>query len=157
MKLLDKRPHSNSIINAASDPGTIFYRITEDQVEDLDGDNLFIKEAFNMYGFNAFDLSTLYGSIVEDNVLYLCKTDGQYITVEGEEVDPEEALSQYGVAACSSYIQDGTPDIIRRNLSGYELNKEYIDVDEIALSLLQAGHHFREIVEDADDAYVLDN
>ncbi len=159
MKKYKKMNRSNTVIKAAQQIGTVFYRISEDDIDnvlDYSKNNLFLVEAFKMYGLNAFDIRRLWGSIIDGDYLYLCKTDGQEIQIGDELVDPEEALEEYGVESCQEYIQPANDSIIRQNLSEYELSKD-IDVEDLAINLLQNGYSLNDIFRAADDIYILED
>lgn len=148
----------SSEIFSASDIGTTFYKISPEDVDRVfnkKDTNMILKEAFKTYGWEALDIDRMWGSIIDGDYLYLCVTDGYDIEVNGEEVDPESALEMYGVDACSDYVQDGNEDIISSHITEYEIGD--VDIDEIALSLLQSGYHFSTIVLDAEELGLINN
>ncbi len=155
MKIINHR-HDLSI-TAASSPGTSIYILSPQDVEDaIRGTNLIAEEAFKLYRWDAFDLESMYGSEVVGNDFYLLKTDGNYINIDGEDVDPEELLAQYEIEDIPEYLfKEKDDSVIRSNFSPYELSKK-IDLNEIALSLLQSGFKFTSIVDDARDADMID-
>lgn len=156
MKKLRNRPHTNTVINeAASTEGTVFYRISNKLVKQTldNADNLIFRYLVRKNGIDAFNLDKLYGSAVFDDDLYLCKTDGQDISVNGEEVYPEDALELYSPEELKSYIKDGDEAIVKRELTSYELAG--FDLDEVAVELIEGGHSFVEVVEAAYDMDLL--
>lgn len=137
--------------------GTTFYRLTDDDIQNYHKDNYNLITTYIRYnyGVGAFDLEKMYGSALIDGDLYICVTDGNYIYVNGEPTDPETALEDFDLDDLSEYIEPATDEIISRYATEYEFKP--IDIDEIALELMRAGHHFTEIVKDAYDLDLLDN
>lgn len=138
--------------------GTTFYKITEDQFESVLRDkdaNLFIQEAFKMYGFSGINIDTLWGSIVENGYLYLCETDGQEITVGEGLVDPEEAIENFGIDMCSSYIQDASDEVVANHIFEYELSDD-VDLEDIGIQLLSSGYSIQNVFSNAYDLNLVD-
>lgn len=137
--------------------GTAFYLITEDELKDYFGDeNIVMKYLVDTKGFDAFNTDDMYGSIfIDSDEFVLCVTDGYDIRVGTELVDPETALEDYDISELDEYLKVPTDEIFRRYFSEYELNP--VDIDEVALELLQAGHHLSTIVADAKDLDLLDD
>lgn len=141
-------------INAAEKPakhaGTTFYSATVDNIINAYGDvtlNAWIRQAFIERGLDAIDYdNNLYGSAVIDDVLYICVTDGYDIEVNGEGVNPEEALSEYTPKELSDYIEPATAEIIRRNITEYELITP--DFESWAINMLRDGYAFSKLVTD---------
>lgn len=140
----------HAAVNPAQNPGTTFYSATVDDIIDAYGDvtlNAWIRQAFVDRGLDAIDYDhNLYGSAIIDDVLYICVTDGYDIEVNGEEVDPEEALSEYTPEDLSDYIKPATAEIIRRNITEYELITP--DFESWAIDLLRDGYSFSKLVTD---------
>lgn len=138
------------VIYASTSRGTTFYKLDIDTVVDSirsnDG-NLWLYYALSADGFDAIDFDkNLFGSQVIGDVLYLCVTDGQDITVQDKQVDPESALSTYSIEELSSYIVEGNAKIVDQYITTYELKP--IDFDEGALWLLEEGFTFEDLVKD---------
>ena len=149
----------NRIITGAIQSGTVFYKIElEDAISVLEDDpktNLFVLYQIRNNGFDAFDTKNMmYGSIAIDDILYLCNTDGHEISVDGENVDPEYALHEYPAEQLSDYIEPGTPEIIKKYLTTYELAP--FDIDEVAQELIDGGHKFTTVVEEAYNADLIE-
>lgn len=143
---------SSTSITAAEVIGTVFYEVTEDQLKsyyDESVDNMISKYLVREYGFDAFDLDRMYGSAVVDDNLYICVTDGDYIEIDGYEINPEDALQEYSIEDLQAFIQPADDEIMKRYVSSYEFKTP--DMDEVALELLTAGHSFYQIVEDANE------
>ena len=131
--------------------GTSFYLITEDELKDYFGnENVVMQYLVDTKGFEAFNTDDMFGSAFLDaDEFVLCVTYGYDIRVGNELVDPETALEDYDISELDEYVKVPTDEIFRRYFSEYELNP--VDMDEIALELLQAGHHLSTIVADAKD------
>lgn len=150
----------NSTISSAAAvgvEGTTFYRIPLEAIVDYyskssDISRIMILGALETYGWNAFNIKSLYGSIVDEDVLYLCITDLDTISVNGEQVDPEDALTsgRYDIDDLSSYIEDGNDDIISKYLTEYELDADNWDIDEVADECLKS-EVFSDVVASAMD------
>lgn len=158
MKIIRTSKSTNNIrkIVAAEGIGTTYYKATIDDIVDAvqEDSNLFVYYAMLALGFEAIDLEhSLFGSYIDGNTIYFCDTDGEDIEVDGRMFNPEDAMGEFGPEALESYIQDATPEIIRRFITPYELK---FDVDEGAYWLMQDGFGFTEIVksyEDLPDSY----
>ncbi len=155
-----KRQIKSSIaIQAAVDStGTTFYEVTDEMLQDFyrDDKNIVLTYLVRNEGLDAFDtVETAIGSAMIDGVLYVCVTDGAEIDVNGELVDPEYALDEYSIEELSDYIVPADAEVLKRFVSQYELRP--VDLDDIAIELLNAGHSFSTIVQDAADLDLLDN
>lgn len=133
--------------------GTTFYKVSLpdliDMLRKLDA-NIIMIGALEMDGWSCIDFEkNLFGSAVIDDDLYLCKTNGKDIIVNGEEVDPEYALEEYTLEELSDYIADATPEDIRLEITPYEVTN--FDIEDVALDQLQAGVSFRTLVHAAED------
>lgn len=143
-------------IIVAEGPGTTYYKATIDDIVNAvqEDSNLFVYYAMLALGFEAIDLEhNLFGSYIDGNTIYFCDTDGEDIEVNGQMFNPEDAMEEFGPEVLESYIQDATPEIIRRFITPYELK---FDVDEGAYWLMKDGFGFTEIVksyEDLPDSY----
>lgn len=139
--------------------GTTFYRVTLEQLTDAfvsdNHSNLWMIYAIREFGFNAIKIKDIWGSGIVDDVLYLCKTDGQLLIINDVEIDPESALEEVSLEDLTQYIKDGTPEIIRKMITDYEFN--FQDIDELALKMLEDGHRFLEIAKDAQEVNLLDD
>lgn len=153
MKIIRTSKSTNSMrkIVAAEGIGTTYYKATIDDVVDAirNDSNLFVYYAMLALGFESIDLDhNLFGSYIDGNTIYLCDTDGEDIEVNGQMFDPEDAMEELGPEALESYIQDATPEIIRRFITPYELK---FDIDEGAYWLMKDGFRFTEIVKAYED------
>lgn len=139
-------------ITAATSIGTTYYTASLDDVISAmrsQGGNIWIYASFKKLGWDAIDFAhNLYGSQVIDNVLYLCITDGHDIDVNGESVNPEEALEDYDVSELSAYIQPADADIIRKYITQYEIKTP--DFNNWADDLI-SDYYFTDLVRDAQE------
>lgn len=132
--------------------GTTFYKTNiQDIIKTLEstGFNVFCLAALEHFGYKALDTKSMYGSYIDDKDLYICVTDGELINVNGEEVEPEYAMEEYYPEDLAEYIQDATDDVIKKHITEYEIL--LIDIDELAVDLLNDGHTFQELYEAATD------
>lgn len=142
----------------AEQAGTTFYTITEsDLLKHYDeSDNPILRYVVSENGFNAFNIEDLYGSKLVNDTLYLCVTDGDDITVNGEDVYPEDALEDYDTSELAGYIKEGNDDIINRYLSTYELKP--INLNDVAAELMKGGAaKFTDILSWANELDLLDD
>lgn len=142
----------------AEDAGTTFYTINEsDLLKYYDkSNNPILRYVVSENGFKAFDIDDLYGSRLIGDTLYLCVTDGNDITVRGEDVFPEDALEDYDISDLSGYIEDGNDKIIGRYLTAYELKP--FDLNDVAYELMKGGTAtFTDILTWANELDLLDD
>lgn len=133
--------------------GTVYYRCSLAQVisalQESDA-NVWIIGELSEYGWSALDLdNNLFGSKIIRGTLYICRTDGYMIDIDGTEVDPEQALSEYGTEDLSAYIQDATDDIICASITGYEL--KFKDIENTAIQMLESGVSLKDLIAGADE------
>lgn len=147
-----------SVMQASSVLGTSYYKISlEDIIKSIDSNrvNLFLKYAMNMYGLSAINLDTLFGSKIIDNTLYLCVTNGQDIEVNGDLVDPENALENYTLEDLDTYISEASDRCILSHITIYELKldifKEEGTLSELIINMLESGEKFQNIVKDYEN------
>lgn len=149
----------NKTITAAESIGTIIYRITGKQLTDYyaDDPNVVMRTIVDELGFDAFDTDNMWGSYYDagEDTFYYCRTDGQPITVNGEEIEPEYALEEYSPEELSEYIQDATDTEIKNYFSTYELAN--IDLNDIAYTIITDGYPFTSMIEDMNKLDLLDN
>lgn len=131
--------------------GTKYYLITLKHAINVAMDmNLLMSQALIMNGWDSVDVDKLPGSMIIDNSLYLCVTDGYAIEVNGEkDVDPEAALSEFSLEDLDEYIEVASDKIISERLTPYEVDK--FDIDEAAYQLLKDGYSLEELVSASED------
>ena len=137
--------------------GTIFYSVTEDELKRYykDNGNIFTKYLVQEEGFKAFDLDRMYGSAVIGDTLYICETDGSFIEVNGEEVEPEFALEDYTIEDLEPYIQELPEKDIKNKLGNYELAD--FDINDVSTYLIaDEGYEFFEVIDALKDLDLLD-
>lgn len=144
MKRYRKAKPEGSYIRAAATPGgTVWYEAEFDQVRDaLKEENLILYGAFLTNGFDCI----LPGSYVQGDHLYICESDGELINVNGDQVDPESAMEEYGPEMLSAYIVPADDKIIQQKLTDYEITN--YDIDEVADALFEEGYTFTTILAD---------
>lgn len=150
MKLYKRSKLDGSYIRAAKTPGgTVWYEAEFEQVRDaLEEENLILYGALLTNGFDCIsniDIN-LPGSYLEGDYLYLCETDGKLINVNGEDVDPESAMQDYGPEVLSAYIIPAYSKIITQKLTEYEITN--YDIDNVAYELFEEGYRFTTILAD---------
>ena len=126
--------------------GTTFYKCSLNDIKE----NIYNRSSFTDWALtesklNAIDLDQLPGSDVIDNYLYLCITDFDDIEINGELVDPEEALATIEITQLADYIESGTPEIISSYLS--EDNLVYYSIDVVFKSMLNANYRISDILD----------
>ena len=150
MKLYRKAKPEGSYIRAAATPGgTIWYEAEFEQVRDaLKEENLILYGAFLTNGFDCISNLgiNLPGSYVQGDYLYICESDGELINVNGDQVDPDSAMEEYGPEMLSAYIVPADDKIIRQKLTEYEITN--YDIDEVAYELFDEGYTFTTILVD---------
>lgn len=160
MKLSKKLAKAITSAAESNNKGTTFYRVTLDQLKEVfsegNDSNLWMIYAISEYGFNAIRIEDIWGSAVIEDELYLCKTDGNYISVKGQDdVEPETALETYDIVDLFKYIVDDTPaEVIKKMITDDEFN--FHDLDELAFKMMEDGHSFLSIAKDAKEIYLLD-
>lgn len=150
MKLLRKVVAAQTVTEIVRG-NTSFYRVElEDAIKALQKNkaNIWLIHRLEADGWAAINLEhNLFGSLVVDDILYICSTDGEDIDVKGESIDPEQALAAFGPDPLSEYIQDGTPEVISRFISEFDLAD--FDIDETAEDMLKEGKSFIDMMADA--------
>lgn len=150
MKRYRKTKPEGSYIRAAATPGgTIWYEAEFDQVRDaLKEENLILYGAFLTNGFDCISNINinLPGSYVQGDYLYICESDGELINVNGDQVDPDSAMEEYGPEMLSAYIVPADDKIIQHKLTEYEITN--YDIDEVADALFEEGYTFTTILVD---------
>lgn len=161
MKRLKRTVTSSNAILADTDKGigTTYYVASLKEVKDAiinsKDVNIWVKHVIEKYGFDAIDFNKgLFGSRVVDGNLYICKTDGQNIVIDGYEVDPEFALEEYPIDKLDDYIEPADSKLIIQSISDYEVKFE--NIDEIAVELLNEGNSFEDVVKSAYDISLID-
>ena len=148
---------NKKITAATEDMSTVFYKVEEDQMinafKNSRDTNVFLIYMIASHGFECLDLSKMFGSgIADDGNLYICKTDGQLIHVNGKEVDPEDALKDCTIEELFAYIQDADDETILWYITPDEIIVDK-DIDNVAKEMLEAGYHFDELVADCREIW----
>lgn len=144
-------------ISAAEHPeyGTKYYGITLDDAltAHRSTGNIWVYGALLKDGFNALNIADMWGSKVFGNTLYVCDTDGEDIKVGDHYINPETALEEESLSNLQEYIiENPTDKKICDLISEYELDYKYLDIDEIARTLLDdPSISFIELYNDYSD------
>lgn len=137
----------------ATNSGTTFYYATIGDIIkafESDDSNIWIQKAFTELEWDAIDLDNhLFGSQIVGDNLYICVTDGYDIEIDGNLVNPEEALELYTPDTLDDYIKPATDKIIHKYITEYELNTP--DFDKWAVDLLEDNVEFSRLVRDYQD------
>lgn len=148
MKKFVKSKSNSQTVTGATTPGTIYYKTNLKQVLDVLKDklNIFCWKSLEDYGFGCIDFDVdLFGSYVDGDDLYICKTDGEDITVNGELVDPEAAMDNFYIDDLTPYIRPATPDVIETYITPYEVSIP--DINQAAKDLLDDNYSFSDLVD----------
>lgn len=132
--------------------GTTFYIVTKDQIENniSPKNNIWIKYRLRDYPLEeSLNLDYLDGSRVIDDILYYCDTNYEEITVNGEQVNPEEALFQYSLEDLATYISEDTPNSVLKTFTENEISWKDIDISEFAKELLETDS-LEDVARDAE-------
>lgn len=159
MKIHSRFSSNHRPITAASETGTHFYKIAlSDLIDSLNENegNIWLIYALQEYGWNALDINhNFYGSAIIDDIFYLCVTDGHEIEINNQLEDPETIIENFGIDAISNYISEVSDDIIHRYITPYEMNFKQIDIDNLAIHMLEDDYSFLDIVKSAKDADII--
>ena len=90
------------------------------------------------------------GSKVYGDTLYYLKTDYSDIEVDGEEVDPVDALDLYELEDLSEYISDILPVEVVRNITDDDILFENNEIEPMFEELIQI-YPADQVFEDADE------
>lgn len=143
--------------------GTIFWRFDLDEttreLEQLDGNLILIQRLYDV-GWNALDdVERAYAAaiITDDDELIICESNFEPILIDGELVEPEEALQQYDVRDLeeAGYVRDATASAVQKFITPYEMSTRF-DLGEVVKELIDEDYSFQEIVDDAKDADLID-
>jgi len=139
--------------NVRSTKGTTFYRMTIDQIKDAfkDSYNIWISKTFDELGLDAINFDMLYGSAQDYNgLMYYCDSDGYEIDIDGEMVDPEEALNSYDPEdELAPYTKQATSEIILKNITVHEIQTP--SFDKWAEDLMRDGYSFTSLIKAKDE------
>lgn len=143
--------------------GTVFYRFdleeTIRELEQLEG-NLILIQRLRDVGWDALDdpeRAYACGMITRDDELIICESDFEPIIIDGQQVEPEEALESFTISELedAGLVKDATAAQINKYITVYEMSTNF-DLDRVALELLQDDYTFQEIVSAAEDADLIE-
>lgn len=157
MKLIRKIQGATS---GSVEPGsTVIYKLTLDELVDIlkkNHDNIITIWQLQTDGFDAIDMdANMWASRVIDDVLYLVRTDGHDIVVNGQTVDPEDLMEQveegvFSLNDIQPYFAEPDEKYIRVAVDPYAMKTP--DYDQAAFELLGL-YSFLDIVEAAEEYY----
>ena len=151
MKLYVKQP-----IEAASfdqTDGTKWYRITKEQLlkYNLWRSNVWIKERISQYPLDeVLNLDSLEGSIVEEDQLYLMVSDFDDIEVNGEMINPLDAIEEFGLKGLENYIVQEAPVDVVHSIIDSDISWRGIDINQFAKDLLD-DYDLKLVAQDAEE------
>lgn len=142
-----KSEHDHVMITSATNSGTTYYKADLNDVKKIvDGNsNLFVIYSIFEHGFDDIQIDQMPGSYIDGDTIYVCFTNGQDININGEDVDPENAIEEFGLEALSAFVQDAPEDIIISELSPYVFDLD--NIEDCASWLLDKGYSLPAIVE----------
>lgn len=140
--------------DSAQQGGTRFYKIPKSDLIDYawksDG-NVWIDSLLkDHFDDNILEDVMFLGSRVIDGSLYYCVSDLLPIEVDGEYVDPENALDDYSLKDLSGYIVDPAPRSVIEKVDFDDLSFSGVDLEAMAIAILEDGESLYKLFEDAD-------
>lgn len=154
--LLKLHKTSHTPVIAATNVGTTWYRVTLRQFEDFfetREENIFVRYVATLKLFECLNISQMFGSAIYDDELFICVTDGQPISVEGDDnVDPETAFESYTPDDLQAYIVDAKDEILIKYLSYREMLPDLLE-DEQSAAAIDALESEDYTVKDVIDDY----
>lgn len=159
MKIHPRFRTNHRSTTAALETGTHFYTVTlPDLIDSLNENegNIWLIYALQEYGWNALDTDhNFYGSAIVDDIFYLCVTDGHEIEINNKLEDPETVIEEFGINAIANYLSEISDDIIHRYITPYEMNFNQIDINNLAIRMLEDDYTFLDLVKYAKDADIV--
>lgn len=144
----------------ASNQGTVFYKITKDNLCKY---NTYINE--NSWAWlivwdndlkDSLLIDSLYGSAIIDDTLYFCVTDNETFMIGDEEVEPEFFIEDFDINIVEQYTTDDVPQYVYDMITDSDINTKSINIEKGAIALLQDGEDFQTIVNDAKDLGIIE-
>lgn len=166
MKRLLKTKYSPEMVNisAAENEGTSIYVISAEYIKNFlteqannsnSSEYLFISAAYEIYGLRIFNQDVFYGSLFEGDTVYLLDTDGKDVYISNEDYDPEELLEKFDIEDLQNFIRDVDNDVMKRYFTEYEVDWSKIDIEDVAISLLNEGKSLQDVVQSAQECGLL--
>lgn len=124
-----RRPAPKPVMASHSRIGTAFFQCSLNQLISVSKkyEDIVLVNALRKYGFDALDFKdALFGSVVRDNYLYICVTDGHPIKVNDDWYDPYTILKKSDVTIQDviNYVHKATASQIHRHVSYRELKSD---------------------------------
>lgn len=147
MKITKSKKSDRTMVTSATESRTIYYKTDLDEIKQvIDGNsNLFVIYSINEHGFDDIQLDALPGSYIDGDTIYICFTDGKSLNINGEDVDPETAIEEFGIEAVSAYVENADDEIIVNTLTPYVFDLD--NLENCASWLLDKGYSLGAIVE----------
>ena len=142
--------------------GTIFWKFDLDEtireLEQLEG-NIILIQRLRDVGWNALDdpeRAYACGTITDDDELIICESDFEPIVIDGETVEPEEALELYSVDELeeAGLVQEASAVQVDKYITPYEMSVNF-NLGDVAIELLSGDYSFQEVIDAAYDADLL--
>lgn len=146
-----KSEHDHVMITSATDYGTVYYKADLSDVKKIVDENssLFVVYSIYEHGFDDIQIDQMPGSYIDKDTIYICVTDGKDLNINGEEVDPENAIEEVGLESVSAFIQDAPAEIVTQELDSYVFDLD--NLEDCASWLLDNGYSLGAIVEAYND------
>lgn len=144
---------SKQSITSAQNTGTTWYEITRDDIlkNSLWAKNIWINYRISEYPlYEALNFKSLEGSFATEDVLYYLVTDYNTISVNGEEVEPDEASDYFEIRDLQSYISKTDVQEQAKRITDSDISWEDVDIEEIAKELLNFND-LESVAKDAED------
>lgn len=150
-----KSEHDHVMVTSATDYSTVYYKADLDDVKKIvkENSNPFVVYSIYEHGFEDIQIDQMPGSYIDKDTIYICFTNGKSLNINGEEVDPENAIEELGLESVSAFIQDAPAEIVTHELNPYVFDLD--NLEDCASWLLDKGYSLGEIV-DAYNDYVGD-
>ena len=141
------------IVSAENTSGTTWYEITAQDIlkNATYAKNIWIKYKLENYPLDeCINLYYMDGSKVYDNILYYCDTDYAPILIDGEEVDPIDALDLFDLEDISEYISKNTPPSISGRFTDDDFEFRNNEIDRL-FEVLISEYPAKQVIEDGED------
>lgn len=132
--------------------GTTFYEMNlYDAIDAIkEHGNIWVAKALAEFGWNCVNLQDdLCGSRAIGDTLYVCVTDGNEISINGELVDPETVLEDYELSDIEHLIEPADGDDIVHYITEWDIDTP--NFNKLAPELIAEGYKFTRLVSDYED------
>lgn len=145
------------------DDSTTILRITDKALREAyrDNENYVLSYIYVHDGLYAVDVDKMVNAVIVNSqgkdALYILVSSEDFALVDGEEIDFLQLFDVIDITDVEDYIRDASPEEIYRYVSEYELSSRNVDINAIALDMLQDGYTFSDIANDARDIGLIDD